>query len=202
MTWIITATGASVDVTAIAPASVSLLDIAHSLSRLQRWNGHTAQPYTVAEHSLLVADIMERRHGVRSPVTLLAGLMHDAHEYLTGDLSTPMKQLIGPAWTREETRIQCAVLERFGLLEEFRRHHHIIKSADLAALATEWRDFFPHCRQPMHERAEPATWVDLTDRAGFTWADWRQAFLDRFAELQEHATVMHGAPTFAQWVAA
>lgn len=202
MTWIITTTGAQIDLQAIAPGSISLLDIAHSLARLARWNGHTAQPYTVAEHSLLVVDILQRRYGVRSPVTLLAGLMHDAHEYLTGDLSTPMKQLIGPAWTREETRIQCAVLERFGLLDEFRHHHHTIKSADLVALATERRDLLPPYSQPMAEHAVPATWADLKDRAGFTWLDWRQAFIDKFAELQEHATLVSGSPTFTQWAAA
>lgn len=191
MTWIITVTGAQVDLRALEPASISVLDIAHSLARQDRWNGHTSRPYSVAEHSLLVVDIMEHRYGVRHPITLLAGLMHDAHEYLTGDLSTPMKAIIGPAWTREETRIQHAVLERFGLLPTFIQNHHTIKSADLVALATERRDLMPRGHEPLTvEWAEPAMWVDLRGRDGFTWEDWRQAFLDKFAELQHAAGLM------------
>lgn len=190
MTWIMTVTGAQVDLRALEPSSISVLDIAHSLARQDRWNGHTSRPYSVAEHSLLVVDIMEHRYGVRHPMALLAGLMHDSHEYLTGDLSTPMKALIGPAWTREETRIQHAVLERFGLLRTFGQHYHTIKSADLVALSSERRDLMPPGMGQLHEWVEPAVWVDLRGRDGFTWEDWRQAFLDKFAELQHAAGLM------------
>jgi 5'-deoxynucleotidase YfbR-like HD superfamily hydrolase len=189
MTWMITRTGAHFDLQHIAPLSISTLDIAHALANINRFTGHAMRPYSVAEHSLLVVEIMERDLGVRQPGPLLAGLLHDAHEAYTGDLSTPMKDMIDAAsagaWRREEQRIADAVLQRFNILYTSQAHHELVKRADLMALATERRDLLPATPDPwpcLHG-VQPAGWVDLNTRDHFDWVDWKQGFLDKFAEL-------------------
>jgi uncharacterized protein len=189
MTWMITRTGAHFELEHVAPLSISTLDIAHALANINRFTGHAMRPYSVAEHSLLVVEIMEREFGVRQPGPLLAGLLHDAHEAYTGDLSSPMKDMIDAAsngaWRREEQRIADAVLLRFNILFTSQAHHELVKRADLMALATEQRDLLPATLQPWPclQGVEPAGWVDLNQRDHFDWEDWKQAFLDRFAEL-------------------
>lgn len=187
MTWMLTVTGAQVDLRLMETNSLSLLDIAHALACLNRFTGHCRRPYSVAEHSLLVVDIMERELHIHEPAALLAGLMHDAHEAYTGDLSTPLKQLLGPTWAAEEARIQHAVLARFGLEATYAAHAEQIKRADIIALCTERRDLMPEggpawpllagvdAVQPHLHR--------LDARTAMYWRDWRDAFLERFAEL-------------------
>jgi uncharacterized protein len=184
MTWMLTATGSQVDLRFMAHDTISLLDIAHHLAQLNRYTGACSRPYSVAEHSLLVVELLERSTTL-GPSALLAALLHDAHEAYTADLSTPMKQIVGPAWEMEEQRIQAAVLRRFGLQEAFARHHARIKWADLTALSTERAALLPDAGPlwPVTDTHPPVAWVDFAQRAAFTWLDWRQAFIDRFAEL-------------------
>lgn len=185
MTWMLTRNGAAVDLRFMMPADISALDIAAALSKINRFVGHTSRLYSVAEHSLHVTQVMEREMGITDPAVLFAGLMHDAHEAYTGDLHTPMKQLIGEAWYRHERRIQREVLKRFGAYELFRRHHVAIKLADLTMRATERRDLLP----PGGPRWEDLEGIDplphywLEDFAGMEPDDWRDAFVDRFGEL-------------------
>jgi hypothetical protein len=181
----LTATGAAVDLRFMAQDTISLLDIGHHLAQINRYTGACSRPYSVAEHSLLVCDILER-DGVYSASVLMAALMHDAHEAYTNDLSSPMKQLIGDPWRLEENRIQHAVLRRFGLVNAFTSHKPRIKWADNTAQATERAALLPPDGPEWEvSSTHPAlTWVDFKARDSFTWSDWRQAFLDRFAELQ------------------
>lgn len=198
MTWMITRTGAHFDLQHVAPLSISTLDIAHALANINRFTGHAMRPYSVAEHSLLVVEIMERDFGIRQPGPLLAGLLHDAHEAYTGDLSTPMKDMIDAAsngaWRREEQRIADAVLLRFNILHTSQAHHELVKRADLMALATERRDLLPTTPEPWPclQGVEPAGWVDLNTRDHFDWVDWKQGFIDKFAELN-YALDLHRA---------
>jgi hypothetical protein len=199
MTWMLTATGAAFDLRFIEPATISLLDIAHHLAQINRFTGACKRPYSVAEHSLLVCDLLEQ-FGITDPAVRLAGLMHDAHEAYTTDLSSPMKQLIGKPWQIEEKRIQYAVLKRFRLLTAFTSGRLEIDRADLVALCTERRYLLPPTKpgdlfQIDHTRS--ITW-DFESRAAMTWLDWRQAFIDKFDELQfaraERATEQAGDP--------
>jgi len=189
VTWMLTCTGAKVDLRLMMPDSLSVLDIAHALANINRFTGHCSRPYSVAEHSLLVADIMERELHIHDPAALLAGLMHDAHEAYTGDLSTPLKQLLGSSWAAEEARIQNAVLARFSLVAAYHRHAADIKRADLIALATERRDLMPAGGPawPVLEGVAPAShlWQRLNAPTAMRWADWREAFVERFAELNK-----------------
>ena len=195
MTWMLTSTGQTVDLRFIGPECVSVLDIAHHLSQLNRYTGAAKRPYSVAEHSLLVCEILERERGEWDPDVLMAALMHDAHEAYTADLSTPMKQVVGEAWRREEARAEHAVQERFGLVSVVSRRRDVLRWADLTALSTERAALMPKAGPawPTTTSHPPIDWWDFDARAKFTWTDWRQAFLDRFAELNYARGLRHEA---------
>lgn len=130
--------GACVDLLAPDLSAVTLEDIATALSRIARFNGHTRgdQPYSVAQHSLHVAQAVEA-WGYTAPVQL-AALFHDAAEAVLGDTITPVKRLLGPAFVALESRVEDAVRSRFRL--PLRINVHPIPAADAALLATERRD--------------------------------------------------------------
>lgn len=185
MTWMLTASGRAVDLRWIGQDYIDIRDIAHALAQLNRFCGHACRPYSVAEHSVLVSMIAEQVFRLDA-AGQLAALLHDAHEAYTGDLTGPMKQLIGPPFLEEERRIQAAVLRHFNVTTAYTAHHYMIKRADLMALATERRDLMPGHPEPWPELAgiDPVDWTNLNEvGADFTWQDWRQIFLDRFAEL-------------------
>lgn len=186
MTWMLTTSGGVVDLRRLDLDGVGIWDIAHSLARQCRFTGHTARHYSVAEHSLHVASIVEHDLGQRAPGVILAALLHDAHEALTGDLSTPMKQLIGTAWDIEERRIQRAVLTRWGAWQYHCDYAAVIKRADLIALAVERRDLMPPMGPAwpsLHGVPTSDYVLSLHDYVGMDTADWRDAFVDKFHEL-------------------
>lgn len=183
----LTATGRALDLTQPHPDDLSVLDIAHHLAQTPRYNGAALRPVSVAEHSLLVAEIMERQHGVRSPSVLLAGLMHDAHEAYIGDITTPVKQLLGGEWAALERRIQVAVLRRWHLLAAYTASTDLIRHADLVALSTERSQVMPQGgpEWPVLHSHPPIDWYSFRDRAQLSWEDWRDLFVERFGELHE-----------------
>lgn len=185
MTWLLTASGGVVNLRHMAPDTLHLADIAHHLARTDRYNGACKRPYSVAEHSLLVCDILETEFGERDPATLLAALLHDAHEAYTGDLTQPMKQIIGTAWDIEEHRIAYEVRRRFGVAEAFALAANHIHSADMLALSTERNQLLPPGGPvwPATLSHPPLNWINLDEQAGFDWVDWRDAFADRVDEL-------------------
>lgn len=169
-------------------ARLPISTIAHSLAQINRYTGHAARPNSVAEHSLLVAEIMERDLGVTDPEALLLGLLHDAHEIVTNDMSSPSKGYV-LGWRPWEDEWQAALHAVFGLRQAQFEYAPTVKAADLIARATEQRDLFP----PPHERtAVPAaTWTNLRSRDGMDWKDWRNAFIDRHDELQYARNMQH-----------
>ncbi len=193
MTWMLTAQGHVIDIRFINNERIDIRDIAKSLSLTYRYNGMTRRPISVAEHSLVVADIMERELGITSPPAVMAALMHDAHEYITGDLSSPMKACIGTAWKVEETRIQKQVLRRFGLWSAFLTHHDQIHHADMHALSTERVQLMPEHEQewPCVTSHPPLDWLNFSLFDSWTPAAWEAAFIDRFTELDAARTAAH-----------
>lgn len=126
---------------------VELSDIAHGLARVARWNGQTQgdHAYSVAQHSLLVEQILEKLIAKPTPEERLYALLHDAPEYVIGDMISPFKAVIGDAYRDVEARLQCAIHQRVGLAPEPpAKLKKLIKKADISSAyfeATELAGF-------------------------------------------------------------
>jgi len=159
--------------------------VAHSLAHINRFSGHALRAISVAEHSLMVCEILDRHLQVRSPSVLLAGLMHDAHECLTGDVTSPMKALLGEEWKAAELRIQRQVLKHFECWTAFSSNHLLITEADRHALSAEREQLMPLGQTWPVQITHPApTWCVYPLTPSLTADDWREAFTARFTELQ------------------
>ncbi|KZZ30717.1 hypothetical protein A3753_09325 [Sulfitobacter sp. HI0082] len=109
--------GRRLDLLDPTPVDVEIEDIAHGLAFVARWNGQTRgdYAYSVAEHSLLVETIFVRI-APRAPAKWrLAALLHDAPEYVIGDMISPVKAAVGPDYRALDERLTTAVHVRFGL---------------------------------------------------------------------------------------
>jgi hypothetical protein len=118
---------------------VEIEDIAHGLARVARWNGQTfgAHIFSVAQHTLLVEAIARRRTSLDRRARL-AILLHDAPEYVIGDMITPFKAVIGDTYKVVEKRLLAAIHRRFGLATELPAEvTKVIKSADRGAAFLE-----------------------------------------------------------------
>ena len=96
---------------------IEVEDIAHGLAFVARWNGQTIGefPYSVAEHSLLVEEIFTRLNPKANPAQRLIALLHDAPEYVIGDMISPVKASVGPGYDQLDKRLAAAIHMRFGL---------------------------------------------------------------------------------------
>ena len=108
--------GRRLDLLDPTPLDIEIEDIAHGLAFVARWNGQTRGdwPYSVAEHSLLVEQIFARL-GDPPAKWCLAALLHDAPEYVIGDMISPVKAAVGPGYGELDLRLTAAVHLRFGL---------------------------------------------------------------------------------------
>ena len=99
------------------PLDIEIEDIAHGLAFVARWNGQTRgdYAYSVAEHSLLVEEIFGRLNPDAPVKWRLAALLHDAPEYVIGDMISPVKSAVGPGYGLLDERLTAAVHLRFGL---------------------------------------------------------------------------------------
>ena len=109
--------GRRLDLLDPTPVDIEIEDIAHGLAFVARWNGQTRgeHPYSVAEHSLLVDQILARTDPEMEPRWRLAGLLHDAPEYVIGDMISPVKAAVGPSYGELDDRLSRAIHLRFGL---------------------------------------------------------------------------------------
>ncbi|MEL6476582.1 MAG: HD family hydrolase [Pseudomonadota bacterium] len=179
--------GRRLDLLDPSPLDIEIEDIAHGLARVARWNGQTIgdHPYSVAEHSLLVEDLVARLRPKADAATRLAALLHDAPEYVIGDMISPFKAAIGLDYKAFEHRLAAAVHMRFGLALPDAALEKLIKRADrlsawfeatqLAGFTEEEAaKFFPRPRfkgaAEIRLDPQPTTYV-------------KQAFLTRFAQL-------------------
>jgi len=139
--WVETAQGKRVDLVNPDPAQIDIEDIAWSLSRLARFNGHTRyfDMLSVGSHSLWVSMYIWER--TRSHLFSLYGLLHDAHEAFMGDIPTPLKALPGMRERLEpiEHRLQAAIYQALKLDAPCDNAQALIKEADAQALAMEAR---------------------------------------------------------------
>lgn len=176
-TWMLTASGRKVKPAELEPADVCIEDIAHHLSHLCRFTGASRVFYSVAEHSLLVAQIVAEA-APDEPRTQLAALLHDATEAYLTDLATPVKALL-PGYRIMESMAWLAISQAFDVPIAM---PDAVKRADLLALAVERRDLMP---------AHPEIWPHLIGieapahlhAVGLRSQIVRGMFLDRFEAL-------------------
>jgi uncharacterized protein len=123
-----------------SPLDIEIADIAHGLARVARWNGQTSGThiFSVAQHTLLVEAVM-RTHTPRIDNRLrLAALLHDAPEYVIGDMISPFKAVLGGDYKLVEKRLLSAIHIRFGLPAELNADITTqIKNADRGAAYLE-----------------------------------------------------------------
>ncbi|KKN18269.1 hypothetical protein LCGC14_0957580 [marine sediment metagenome] len=131
-TWIMTASGRCVYPLELRPEDVVIGDIAHGLAHTCRFNGHSTNFYSVAEHSLIMS------HKVSSEAALYA-LLHDAPEIYISDVPSPIKTAI-PQIKEIEERIWQIIMEKFGLN---RKHRKEVELADRRMLCTERKQIMP-----------------------------------------------------------
>jgi 5'-deoxynucleotidase YfbR-like HD superfamily hydrolase len=148
--------GRRLDLLNPSPSDIEIADIAHGLARVARWNGQTSGThiFSVAQHTLLVEAVM-RAQTPRADASLrLAALLHDAPEYVIGDMISPFKAVLGSGYKAVEKRLLAAIHIRFGLppvlAEEITQ---LIKAADRGA-----------------------AYLEATELAGFAQAEARRLF--------------------------
>jgi uncharacterized protein len=132
--------GRRLDLLDPSPLDVEIEDIAHGLARVARWNGQTAgvHIFSVAQHSLLVEAIARHLQPGLPGDARLAVLLHDAAEYVVGDVISPFKAVIGDIYKEVEERLLAAIRLRFGLpAEPGPALGRLIKRADRAAAFLE-----------------------------------------------------------------
>ncbi len=125
--------GRRLDLLNPSPLDIEITDIAHGLARVARWNGQTRgdHAFSVAQHSILVTNIFTRITKAPQPEHRLAALLHDAAEYVIGDMISPFKAVVGGGYKSVEAALQHAIHIRFGLPAELPVGlHKEIKHAD------------------------------------------------------------------------
>jgi 5'-deoxynucleotidase YfbR-like HD superfamily hydrolase len=109
--------GRRLDLLDPTPMDIEIEDIAHGLAFVARWNGQTVGdfPYSVAEHSILVEQLFTRMYPNAPVKWQLAALLHDAPEYVIGDMISPVKAAVGSGYGALDDRLTAAIHIRFGL---------------------------------------------------------------------------------------
>jgi 5'-deoxynucleotidase YfbR-like HD superfamily hydrolase len=141
--------GRRLDLLDPSPMDVELSDIAHGLARVARWNGqtHGDHAFSVAQHCLIVEAIFRLQSPDASPEQCQMTLLHDAPEYVIGDMISPFKAVVGGGYKSVEKRLEAAIHLRFGLPPHpSATVKRAIKKADQVAAyfeATELAGFTP-----------------------------------------------------------
>lgn len=186
--------GRRLDLLAPSPDDVAIEDIAHGLARVARWNGQTsgAHAFSVAQHSLLVVDIVEHLNADFDATALRAALLHDAPEYVIGDLISPFKSAIGLDYKAFERRLLSAIHLRFHIpavldatissaIKDADRIAAYYEATLLAGFSVDEASIFfgaPNIPDVLSER--------LNSLAPAPTAAAESAFLERFSKLSQN----------------
>ncbi len=135
---------------------IEIADIAHGLAFVARWNGQTQGDfaYSVAEHSLLVEGLFTQLETAPDPKWQMAALLHDAPEYVIGDMISPVKASVGPGYGALDDRLTSAIHLRFGL------------AATLP----------PKIKKQIKKADKISAWMEATQIAGFSEAEASKFF--------------------------
>lgn len=179
MSWILTYTGQKIDPLKPEPGKIALLDIAHALSNICRFTGHSSSFYSVAQHSLLVAKLCD-------PEYRLEGLLHDAPEAYLNDIARPLKRTGEFKFYREiEAAWWAAIQERYDL-DTWSADDHI-KLWDEQALILEGECFMASIKDWQLPPKRPEI-QKLAIRA-VSPIEAKQAFLKTFNDLWQERTI-------------
>jgi 5'-deoxynucleotidase YfbR-like HD superfamily hydrolase len=148
--------GRRLDLLDPSPLDIEIADIAHGLARVARWNGQTkgTHIFSVAQHTLLVEAVMRAETPRIDARVRLAALLHDAPEYVIGDMISPFKAVLGGDYKLVEKRLLGAIHIRFGLPPEL--------SAEIT--------------QQIKNADRGAAYLEATGLAGFAEAEARRLF--------------------------
>lgn len=183
--------GRRLDLLDPSPLDVEIEDIAHGLARVARWNGQTHGPhiFSVAQHSLLVEVIGGHLEPGLSAGERLALLLHDAPEYVIGDIISPFKAVVGDGYRAVEARLLAAIHLRFGLSPRPDASlKRCLKRADRIAAfheATRLAGFGEDEALKVFGRPEPMPEGVETHLAPWPIAESQGRYLARVAKLQE-----------------
>ncbi|MGB1208886.1 MAG: hypothetical protein ACPG7W_06800, partial [Paracoccaceae bacterium] len=161
--------GRRLDLLDPTPMDIEVEDIAHGLAFVARWNGqtHGEYAYSVAEHSLLVETLLGRIMPRATPAQRLTALLHDAPEYVIGDMISPVKAAVGPGYGALDDRLTAAIHQRFGLPAQIPKTiKKKIKTAD-----------------------KLSAWLEATQIAGFSQGEADKFFGKQDPTLVERLTI-------------
>ncbi len=181
--------GRRLDLLDPSPLDVEIDDIAHGLARVARWNGQTLgdYPFSVAQHSVLVEDLFRLMRPHSTDAELLAALLHDAPEYVVGDMISPFKAVIGDDYKQVEKRLMRAIHLRFSLpAENPPGLEQAIKKADHASAyieATQVAGFSVEEARKLFGPPPPG--FDRFDAAPLPTDEAKNRFLSRFKILED-----------------
>jgi 5'-deoxynucleotidase YfbR-like HD superfamily hydrolase len=148
--------GRRLDLLDPSPLDIEIADIAHGLARVARWNGQTsgAHIFSVAQHTLLVEAVMRQQLPRVDVRCRLAALLHDAPEYVIGDMISPFKAVLGGDYKAVEKRLLSAIHIRFGLPPVLS----------------------PAIERQIKEADKGAAYLEATELAGFAEAEAKRLF--------------------------
>jgi 5'-deoxynucleotidase YfbR-like HD superfamily hydrolase len=166
--------GRRLDLLDPTPLDIEIDDIAHGLAFVARWNGQTQGDfaYSVAEHSLLVETLFGRIAPGALAKWRLAALLHDAPEYVIGDMISPVKAAVGPGYGALDDRLTAAIHIRFGL------------PATIPA----------NIKKQIKKADKISAWMEATQIAGFSKQEASKLFGDPDAGLINDLTILLRAP--------
>ncbi|WP_116285706.1 YfbR-like 5'-deoxynucleotidase [Rhizobium sp. LCM 4573] len=180
--------GRRLDLLDPSPLDVEISDIAHGLARVARWNGQTRgdHAFSVAQHCLVVEEIF-RRCNDEGTEALLMTLLHDAPEYVIGDMISPFKAVVGGGYKAVEQRLEAAIHLRFGLpAHPTRELKALIKKADAMAAfyeATELAGFSVEEARKFFGQPRGVT-REMLPIEPMPVLEAQRRFVERFAELE------------------
>ena len=180
--------GRRLDLLDPSPLDIEIEDIAHGLARVARWNGQTTgqHAFSVAQHSVVVEEIAAHIQPGLDPKWRLAALLHDAAEYVIGDMISPFKAALGYDYKAFEERLETAIHLRFGLPPKTPADiKKLVKQADLACAyfeATQLAGFSELEADGLFSRPPPGYALIIDPLAP---AEAQARYLQRFLTLSE-----------------